>query len=566
MRKNKKYSFIAALALLTGCASVQEVETASPAAASFEVFAPAADTRTVNDDMSTLWVEGDRFSLFHAAAGTQAYTADGAFTVDEVGTGHAKGSVTALGEGTYNWYMVYPYAASATTPKSVPVTVGAASGKTQVQQGADNMAHLAGETFPLSGKASAVDAAATPVLPVAPLLSVIAVNVTNPGEADFTVTSLRFHAPEAVVGTFQVDVTGDKPAFTAVNASEDAVLSVSGGALLHKEENAVFYLGVKPFVAGAGTTLTLEVNDVVRTVTLTRPVSFEAGKIKTLNLTLDPSDPASGDVFYFKRVAAFSPGRTYIFVTEPADEEGNVQYRMARSIPASATSGRLAAQDVAVESDIVTLTSLEDAFTFYDSENGTLIRQKDGRYLYAKMNNSNFFAGSQPGSGYYWTISFESTGEATLTSNQLVMKYNSQLGTPAFQMRKTTESGFLVHLYELQNTDEAVEAFLRNTAPGVYAYEGAEWLYEEGAMQLSVRTGGGTTAFRIFEPSTYTVVQLTGIPEAIAEKDRFDVRLARYVKQAATHLSEFSVQVVQIADGKAWLMSGSGTGFIVCLQ
>ena len=85
-------------------------------------------------------------------------------------------------------------------------------------------------------------------------------------------------------------------------------------------------------------------------------------------------------------------------------------------------------------------------------------------------------------------------------------------------------------------------------------------------MQLSVRNGNGAIAFRIYEPSTYTVIQVTGLPETIAENDRLDIRVARYVKQAATHFSDLSAQVVRIADGKAWLMAANGTGIIVCIQ
>ena len=83
---------------------------------------------------------------------------------------------------------------------------------------------------------------------------------------------------------------------------------------------------------------------------------------------------------------------------------------------------------------------------------------------------------------------------------------------------------------------------------------------------MSVRTGNGSVAFRIYEPSTYAVIQITGIPETIAENDCLDIRVARYVKQAATHFSNLSAQVVHVADGKAWLMAGNGTGIIVCIQ
>jgi hypothetical protein len=556
----------ALLFLLTGCASVQEVEMSVPAGASFEVFATQADTRTVNDGLSTLWVEGDRFSLFHATTGTSAFVADGAFTVDDIETGHATGTIASPVTAASDWYLVYPYASAATSPKAVPVTVGASSGTAQVQIGADNMSHLAGEAIPLSGKATAVAAEVTPALSVSPAVSVIAVNVTNPGEGTVTVTDVRFRAPESIVGSFTLDVTGDSPVFTAVSASDEASLKVQGDVTLKKEENAIFYLAVKPFTAGAGTTLTLTVNEDVRTITLTRPVAFTAGKIKTLNITLEPSDPDPVGTYYFKRVSSFSPGKKYILVAAETDDQDNVTLRMAQALPAETTNGRLYCEDVEEEDGIITLSSQENAFTFYESESGTLIRQADGRYLYTNTSNANLYAGTEPAAGYYWTITFDNQDQASLVNRQRQLKYNTTSTVRAFQARKTTESGLPVRLYELQNSDDVVAEFIKNTTPGVYAYEGSDWLYEDGSMQLSVRTGNGETAFRIYEPTTYTVIQVTGIPEAIAENDRLDIRLARYVKQAATHFSDLSVQVVHIEDGKAWLMAGNGTGFIVCIQ
>ena len=550
----------------TQCASVQEVEAPGSARASFEVYATPAETRTVNDDLSTLWVEGDRFSLFHAKAGSTAYVADGAFTVDDIETGHAIGSLASPVTGPTDWYMVYPHASSAASPTSVPVTIGAAAGTAQVQARADDMAHLAGETFPLGGRASAVAADATPTLSVAPVLSVIAVNVTNPGEGSFTVNSIRFRAPEAIVGTFKADITGESPAFTAVSASDEAVLTVTEGAVLQQDDNAVFYLGIKPFVASAGATLTLTVNDEVHTLTLTRPATFSAGKIKTINVTLEPSGPDLQGTYYFKRVSTFSPGKKYILVAAETDEEENVTLRMAQAMPEGTASGRLYAEDVEEADGVITLPSQENAFTFYESEYGTLIRQEDGRYIYNNNSNANVYAGTTLGAGYYWTVSFDNQGEAAIVNRQRQLKYNNAESVRAFQTRKTAESGLLIRLYELQNSDEAVEEFIRNTVPGVYSYEGADWLYEDGSMQLSVRTGNGAMAFRIYEPSTYTVLQVTGLPETIAENDRLDIRLARYVKQAATHFTNLSVQVVHIADGKAWLMAGNGPGLIVCIQ
>ena len=551
---------------LTQCASVQEVEVQAPSGGNFEIFATPVDTRTANDGLSTLWVTGDAFSLFHATSGTTAYVSDGAFSVDDPDTGHARGTVTALSGDASDWYLVYPHAAGAASPASVPVTVGAPSGTAQVQAAADDMSHLAGEAFPLIGRALSVGRDETPRLAVSPAVAVVAVNVTNPGEGDALVSSVRFTASEPVVGTFTVDATGAEPVFKAVSASAEAVLELDVSALLKKGENAVFYLGIKPFVAKAGATLTLQVNDQVRTVTLAKDSAFPAGKIKTLNMTLDPSAPSEEGTYYFKKVDTFSPGKTYIFVAEDTDEDGEVHRLMASAIPEGTKNAPLTAREVTVEDGIITLSSRQDAFTFYESEYGTLIRQADGRYLYNRnsVSVSDLYADTDIKTGSYWTITMDSWKRAVITNRLFQIKYNPDVA--AFQVRKTDDSGIYPFLYELQNSEDAVDAFLENTVPGVYSYEGADWLYQEGTGQISVRTGAETIAFRIFEPATYTVLQVTGIPVGVAEGDRLSVRLARYVKQAVTHSSTLSAKVVHLEDGKAWLMAGNGTGFIVCIQ
>ena len=568
MRENMKLYKIIGLAAvplaLTQCA-VQEVEKTAPAAHNFEVFARTDDTRTVNDGMSTLWVDGDRFNLFHAAAGARTYASDGAFTVDDPGTGHATGTVTSLGSGEYDWFMTYPYATGATSPAAVPVTVGAAAGTAQTQAGADDMAHLAGAAVPLWGKASAVAADATPSLAVAPAVSVIAVKVTNPGAADVTVTEVKFKAPESIVGAFSLDITGETPAFTAVDASDEAVLSVSGKALLKPGEDGLFYLVVKPFAAGAGATLTLTVNDQARTVTLSRPTTFAPGKVKTLSMTLDPTDPPVVTPYYFKRVTEVKAGRKYIFVAEDTKVTPAV-LRMALPLPEGTASGKMDAADVTEEDGIITLYDTESAFTFLQNENGFTIRQADGRFLY-NNNSDNVFAGTDSGAGYYWTVAFDEEGLATVQNRTRVIQYNPTSSVRKYQTRQTSSTvGVKPRLYELQNDEEIIAEFLAHTVPGVYAYGTEDWLYADGTHQTAVQTLASAVTFRLYQPAEYIAVQVSGIPAGVATGDRFTVRMARFVKLVLSHSGEFAVTAVKVEDGTAWLLSDSGTGFIVKIQ
>jgi len=551
-----------ALPVLTQCASVQEAESPHRASASFEIYAAPSDTRTVNDGMSTLWVIGDKFNIFHAPAGMPSFVSDGQFTVDDAATGHAVGSVGTLGEGSYDWYMVYPYADRAEKPVNVPVVIGAQAGGKQVQQGKDSRAHLAGDTFPVGGKVLRVPAGDTPVLSAAPLVSVISVHVTNPGQGVVTVSDVRFKAPEEIVGSFTVDVTGDTPAFQAVDASDEAVLSVTGGVLLRAGETATFFLGIKPFQAAAGSSLVLTVNDQVRTVTLSKSVTFAAGKIKSLNITLDESEPSPS--YYFKRVDSVISGHKYLFVAEDTKQGG---LRVACPLPEGTDKGRMPAETVSETDDhIILQETLDNAFVLTSSESGYTIRQQDGRYLY-NTNGEDAGAGTEPDSRYYWTVSFDTDGVSTIVSRARRIQYNPTTSVQKFEVRQSNSSvGRNPWLYELLNDEEATDEFIQKTVPGVYDYNGLTWLYVDGTSQTSVRTLAGESVFRLFYPADYVVIQISGIPAEPVLNDRFEIRMVRYLKQAATHADDFTVTVAKVEGGMAWLLADGGTGFIVNIR
>ena len=547
-------------ASLTRCA-VQEADALLPAGTTFEVFAAPAGTRTANDGMSTLWVEGDRFDLFHARAGSPGYVSDGAFTIDDPASGHATGTVAVLPESASDWYMVYPYSGTAATPEEVPVTVGAAAGESQVQAGPGSREHLCGPGFPLGGQAFDVKAADIPALMAAPLVSVLAVHVTNPGPGDIRVRTVSFLAPEEITGGFTVDVTGTFPEFKAVKASDEAVLSVSGTASLKAGESADFFLGIKPFQAPAGSTLTLTVNDQERTVTLSRDVEFSAGKIKTLNVTLDPEGPGPETSYTYRRVTTVTSGHKYLLVAEDT-KTGSL--RMAVPLPAETADARMEAEDVTEEDGVITLSGKDHAFVIRQVENGYTLRQPDGRYVY-NGNKDNVLVSAEPESGDVWSLAIEDGGQAGFINGGRRFQYNPTSSVRKFQIRKS-DTGSSPWLYELQDEGDALVEFLGKTVPGVYDIDGRDWLYADGTSQTSVRFSGNDLVFRIFEPSVFRVVQVTGLPAEIAVDDRFDIQLVRFVKQVATDRASFTVSVVKVAEGKAWLLSEGGTGFIVCIQ
>lgn len=258
--------------------------------ASFEIYAPTLQTKTANDGMSTVWVANDQINVFHAEAGTASYVSDGNFAIyeenlaDGLFLGSLKQSLTA---SAYDWYFFYPYTIGMKTPAGDAVVTLA--GKTQTQKGNSNMAHIAGVNYPMCAVVENVAAGETPTGMMKHMTALVAINVINNTGAAMTVTSAGLKAAEELVGAFKVDFAGNEVVYTpAEGSSNKAELQVLEGESIASGASAKFYLAVKPFTAEAESRLTVYVNGSQKSISLTEATEFQAGKIKTINVTVDP--------------------------------------------------------------------------------------------------------------------------------------------------------------------------------------------------------------------------------------------------------------------------------------
>lgn len=297
---------IASLAF-AGCQkSLQEVSPAEPSEPdmSFTIFAEApsydasAATRTANDGLHTKWVADDAINIFHAAAGTDAYKSDGKFTVSDANAGSFAGSLSETLSGSSDWFALYPY--SATNAILEPVITVASASQTQIGNG--SKAHLAGETFPLWGKATSVASADAPTFTMSQLASVAKVHLTNSSSSPLTVSSVKLTAEEEIAGEFTIDFTLSAPKYTAgaSNVSKEVTLSVTDGSAIAVGESADFFIALKPFTATNGTVLKIAVNGYEKTKTLSGDITFAAGEIQRVNfnynkpaITIDQTYAAS---------------------------------------------------------------------------------------------------------------------------------------------------------------------------------------------------------------------------------------------------------------------------------
>ena len=259
-------------------------------------------TRTVNDGLATKWEDGDALNVFYAAAGTEDYSKNTKFTVDDADANHAAGTAE-LGTGSYDWYLLYPYSSYIKTPANTNsgyLTVGSKSNEKQSQAGLDSKAHLAGANLPVYGVAKGVAADATIEVAMKQVVSVVAVNLTNGTTDPLSVDEVAFTAPEEIIGTFYIDISGEELAFAGSGAnyvSKTAELTVTD-ATLAAGASAKFYIAVKPFAANAGDKLAVKVKSgesvFEKEISLPSAVKFQSGHIKQINITYTGGEQIQG--------------------------------------------------------------------------------------------------------------------------------------------------------------------------------------------------------------------------------------------------------------------------------
>jgi len=287
------------------------------------------DVKTVNDGLATKWAENDSLNLFHAVAGETSYVSDGKFTLDATREGVFTGELASAldNEQSYDWYAIYPYEKYVKTPTATNSgyrNLGQISnGKYLTQNGNDSKAHLCGAALPLYGVAKSVASDAMPQMQMKNLTSVVAVDVNNTTTEALNVNSIKFTSTEDIVGTYYIDFTGESVKYTMSDAKyvkSTASLTVENSEIAAGAK-ATFYIPIKPHTAKAGSTLTLSVNGYEKeSPSLTKDVTFTAGKIKTLKFDYNSSSVTTEYKSLAELSAAILDGKTEftLNLTDPA--------------------------------------------------------------------------------------------------------------------------------------------------------------------------------------------------------------------------------------------------------
>lgn len=272
----------------------------------FEITAASVDTKTTINDLATSWEAGDAINLFHAKAGSTAYTSDGKFTIaaEDLDAKKFKGTLpAALAAGNYDWYAFYPYKQQISSPGSQTdgfVYIG--HSVAIVQNGNDSKAHLCGSPCPLYGVSKSIDASSPVSLEMKHLTSVVEINVTNSSNEPLTVSNITLSTDEDIVGSYYINITGENVVYTPSGnnfVKTVANLNVNNGVALTKGKTASFYIPIKPHVAENGSSINISVNGYNKSINLTKDVTFTAGKIKKINFNYDNTAVGNSVTFDF---------------------------------------------------------------------------------------------------------------------------------------------------------------------------------------------------------------------------------------------------------------------------
>ena len=293
--------FAAAMTVLAVGCQKNEVPSISEEAAEVALTATLPETKTtLLDGYKVAWTKNDQIAVFNAPTGTEEYSGNMHFYIDEEATGvftAAENTTVPFEDGvSYDWFVCSPWrstggAAELQSPKGQSKEDGYFPIGAATQDGYNNSVHIASSDI-MVGKAINTR---TPIVHLKHLGVLHKFTVTNSSNAPTVITKLNFNGGDnKIFGTFWIDMTADEATIDATKANatfNERALTVKNGTELAVGESADFYVMTAPFTLNAGETfkVTIETTTGSQVVekTTASDIEFAAGTYNTANLVYD---------------------------------------------------------------------------------------------------------------------------------------------------------------------------------------------------------------------------------------------------------------------------------------
>lgn len=561
MSSRKSLLFIAAALLLTGCAiSVKEQEASMTRKVTFNTEVMESRTSFEEPDGTTYpvrWTDNDE-SVLLSLNKTEAVAAQVA--IEE---GRKKAWFTAeVSVGStvapFVFYSVSP-ASSATAMNKTHGgwSVNILSEQTPSALSPDERAQiLAGSSKPLTVVPEKVE------MYFKHLTAYGKFSLKNLPERVSSISSVELIAGAPIVGQWFYNV-------------EDGTLESNGASstvTIKTSSSEDIWFACAPQDLSGKTlkvTVSTDIGQFTRTITLPEGTAFKAGKISTFTVDMTKAEPVVFNSVYrlVTSVSDLIDGDKVIITQAPSDYEADGPL----AISTSTASKYLKSEEVSVTgskpSEMIIVNPSEKVQVFIISKNNSglwAFKSSSGFLNSNGEKNVNYVA--IPTEKSYWGLTVdESDGEAKLTSSYgYYLRYNSE--NPRFTTYRET-SGVKINLAIYKEYIEPVvvtdvDPILSESVYGAYLVSG-NMLYTAGTDQISDEYGDTNEDFIIIQPSAETVITFGGIPGEISKGSSFNLSFTVVTGTETVMKTAYSVSVVREDGPKLWLSDGAGNGFIV---
>lgn len=477
----------------------------------YHISAACTDTRTAVSGSSIVWNSGDELTV--------AYLHESSLQTaifEYEGNDSFKGEVSAPDDPS-DWYAIYP--ANAVGEDGTRISLPAEN----IQQGNGSKAHLAGEAFPLFGKALAVAGSDVPHLQMEQIASVVNFNVTNQEDSPLKVSSIIFSAPVEIAGEFSGKITsGTGWSPVTGKATTTAVLNVTGGEEIASGASASFYMGVMPFSATGNFTITVMAECGGEQIYSTKRVQgktmeFKAGTIGKINYKFISSVPGKAKDYYVKVTS--DPGDAnwggqYIIVNTAKDHAFSTTGNNASTLSVTDEDGRIEAT-AEVEKAAMTISggtqnhkqSGQKNLPAYD------IMNSEGKYVFFNSAGMRISSSkTENGADYQHTIVLDGSGIQLMSAKNGGnggSKYYMTYSGSGFTYNGTAANRVLLYKkIDTQDTRSGQAIQFAESRVTWYIGEGSE--YQTGATYNLPQFVSGAQTFVTYSSSNPEVAEIAG--------------------------------------------------------